>query len=116
MTLSPLGVEAGNGVTDEAFRRCDGRRGVRRPDIVATPSHFVGILAPDRQAQPKLPRFLRSRCAAILSLLVATVISMIEIVAGNHVPDLPFVIVNREGCHVDLTGICELGTVVTSLP
>jgi hypothetical protein len=41
---------------------------------------------------------------------------MIEIVAGNHVPDLPFVIVNREGCHVDLTGICELGTVVTSLP
>ena len=26
---------------------------------------------------------------------------MIEIVAGDHVPDLPFVIVNREGCHVD---------------
>jgi hypothetical protein len=24
------------------------------------------------------------------------------------VPDLPFVIVNREGCHVDLTGIEEL--------
>ena len=33
---------------------------------------------------------------------------MIEIVAGNHVPDLPFVIVNRVGCHVDLTGIAEL--------
>ena len=30
---------------------------------------------------------------------------MIEIVAGDRVPDLPFVIVNREGCHVDLTGI-----------
>jgi hypothetical protein len=36
----------------------DGRRRVRRPDIVATLNHFVGILAPDRQAQPKLPRFL----------------------------------------------------------
>ena len=30
---------------------------------------------------------------------------MIGIVAGDRVPDLPFVIVNREGCHVDLTGI-----------
>jgi hypothetical protein len=36
----------------------------------------------------------RSRCAAILSLLVAKVTSMIEIVAGEHVPDLPFVIVD----------------------
>jgi hypothetical protein len=33
---------------------------------------------------------------------------MIEIVAGAHVPDLPFVIVNRVGCHVDLTGIGKL--------
>ena len=34
--------------------------------------------------------------------------SMIEIIAGQHVPDLHFVIVNRLGCHVDLTGIGEL--------
>ena len=27
---------------------------------------------------------------------------------GEHVPDLPFVIVNREGCHVDFTGIGKL--------
>ena len=33
---------------------------------------------------------------------------MIEIIAGDHVPDLPFVIVNRQGIHVDLTGIGEL--------
>ena len=33
---------------------------------------------------------------------------MIEIVAGAHVPDLPFVIVNRVGRHVYLTGIGEL--------
>jgi hypothetical protein len=31
-----------------------------------------------------------------------------EIRAGDHVPDLPFVIVNRQGIHVDLTGIGEL--------
>ena len=116
MTLSPLGVEAGNGVTDEAFRRCDGRRRVRRPDIVATPIISSASSPPIVRLSRSCRVFFRSRCAAILSLLVATVISMIEIVAGNHVPDLPFVIVNREGCHVDLTGICELGTVVTSLP
>ena len=33
---------------------------------------------------------------------------MIETIAGDHVPDLPFFIVNRVGCHVDLTGIAEL--------
>jgi hypothetical protein len=36
----------------------------------------------------------RSRVAAILSLLVAKVTPMIEIVAGDHSPDLPFVIVD----------------------
>ena len=38
----------------------------------------------------------RSRVAAILSLLVAKVDPMIEIVAGDHLPDLPFVIVDRQ--------------------
>jgi hypothetical protein len=33
---------------------------------------------------------------------------MIEIVAGDHVPDLPFVIVDRQAATVDLTGIGEL--------
>jgi hypothetical protein len=32
----------------------------------------------------------------------------LEIRAGNHVPDLPFVIVNLQGIHVDLAGIGEL--------
>jgi hypothetical protein len=32
----------------------------------------------------------------------------LEIRAGDHVPDLPFVIVNRQGIHLDLTGIGEL--------
>jgi hypothetical protein len=27
---------------------------------------------------------------------------------GEHEPDLPFVIVDRQGCHVDLPGIGEL--------
>jgi hypothetical protein len=43
----------------------------------------------------------RSRVAAILSLLVAKVDPMIEIVAGDDLPDLLFVIVNRAGCHID---------------
>jgi hypothetical protein len=46
----------------------DGRRRVRRPDIVATPNHFVGILAPNRQAQPKLPLFSSARGAPPFSL------------------------------------------------
>jgi hypothetical protein len=32
----------------------------------------------------------------------------IEIVNGGHQPQLPFVIVDREGRHLDLTGIGEL--------
>jgi len=59
----------------------------------------------------------RSCVAAILSLLVAKVDPMIEIVAGDLSPDLPFVIVNREGCHIDLTGIGQLwdGPTVASI-
>jgi hypothetical protein len=31
-----------------------------------------------------------------------------EIRAGAHLPDLPFIVVNRQGIHADLTGIGEL--------
>jgi hypothetical protein len=55
------------------------------------------------------PRCWRARVfACVQPLSPWCPVMQIEIVNGGHQPQLPFVIVDREGRHVDLTGIGEL--------